>query len=130
MRQEHLETLAFMFTDSGIDYNAACGFKNDVVMILTTKEGRKGKGRYKMWKETVLRDFDAIFLEHYKILEEKEQNTCITKPNNSILVETDEEINECLSQMFGFNCPADLQKRAHTVGDYLNIKCLEIIYGD
>ena len=65
-RIEQLDILANMFFERGIDIEEARMFKRKVVEFLVTKEGMKGNGRYKGWKERAEEDFLASLLVYYK----------------------------------------------------------------
>lgn len=60
-----LEDLINSFIDFGVNYNTAIGFTKKLIDILVTKEGKKGQGKYKRWKEDVEREYSAMLLEIY-----------------------------------------------------------------
>lgn len=65
-RLEQLDVLAEMFVERGIDIDDARIFKKKVVEFLVTKEGMKGNGRYKGWKERTEEDFLSSLLVRYQ----------------------------------------------------------------
>ena len=65
-RAEILEVLLESFRDNNISVDEARVYKNRVISTLVTKEGSKGQGKYKGWKETVSKDFDVMLVEMYE----------------------------------------------------------------
>lgn len=65
-RVEHLSILGQMFFNHGIDLDEARFYKKRVVDFLVTKEGMKGNGKYKYWKERTEEDFIASLLSWYQ----------------------------------------------------------------
>jgi hypothetical protein len=65
-RAEILEALLESFRDNNISIDEARVYKNKVISTLVTKEGAKGQGKYKGWRETVSKDFDVMLVEMYE----------------------------------------------------------------
>ncbi len=63
--QGHIEHLVSWFKDENIDYEDAKMMKREAVDNLITKEGKKGKGNHKGWKERLIKDFDSTVDDFY-----------------------------------------------------------------
>lgn len=64
-RREVIDILAEMLAEVPIDYEEAKNLKKEVIRILITKEGLKGTGKYKGWKEATETDFLASLYDIY-----------------------------------------------------------------
>lgn len=64
-RLEQLDTLCAMFKDSRIEYEDALMLKKDFVDFVVTREGKKGKGNHKGWKENAAENFEGILFGYY-----------------------------------------------------------------
>lgn len=64
-RMGFLEDFVLMLKEHEVDYEDAKAFKKEVVLALTTEEGRKGKGKYKGWVKTVEQDFLSALANAY-----------------------------------------------------------------
>jgi hypothetical protein len=126
-REAYLEDLCAMLKEYDIEFEDAKSLKHRVMIILTTEEGRKGKGAHKGWKETVFDQFDQVLADYYV------ENTGAGVVDAHTFTQTsqyieDEDIMEWVANRFGEKCPADLISKAHTVGHQLNILFLEETY--
>jgi len=65
-RVEGLQLLAEMFFKHGVELEESKFFKKRVTEFLVTKEGMKGNGKYKFWKERTEEDFLASLLVQYQ----------------------------------------------------------------
>ena len=66
-RKEHISDLMLLFTTNNIAQDDAQMMKNKVVEALVTKDGMRGNGKYKNWKQNAENDFDdAIQLTYVK----------------------------------------------------------------
>lgn len=79
-RIEHIEFLAAWLQDYNIDYEDAKGLRNKVMVFLTTEEGRKGKGKYKNWKENALQDFDQTLARMYMDIPKSPSSSTVADP--------------------------------------------------
>jgi len=57
-RHFYIQMLVDYFKKSNIELSEVKSYKTDVVRFLTTQEGRKGKGKYLNWPESIRNDFD------------------------------------------------------------------------
>lgn len=64
-RKNHIENLIAALVAEGVDQDDAQFLKRKVVDTLVTKEGMKGNGRHKGWKETAENDFDDAIQRAY-----------------------------------------------------------------
>jgi hypothetical protein len=74
-RKEILDVLAEMLSEVPIDYDEAKSLKKEVIRVLITKEGLKGAGKYKGWKESTEKDFLASLFDAYNSKNLFEKNT-------------------------------------------------------
>jgi len=65
-RREQLDLLCEMFFERGIDIDEAKSYRRKVVDFMVTKEGQKGNGRHKGWKEATEEDFIGNLALHYQ----------------------------------------------------------------
>lgn len=65
-RREQLDMLCEMFFERGVDIDEAKMYKRKIVEFMVTKEGMKGNGRHKGWKETTEEDFIGNLAMYYK----------------------------------------------------------------
>lgn len=129
-RPELIEELVTTFYNIKIPYDEAIFFKKRVVNALTTKEGRKGNGKHKGWKENVEEDFELILAKVYVNIEksDKDNVTDVNAKINKVLIPEDEWIKAWLKDNFGENYPKGLDKLAHTVGSSLNIDFMKDVF--
>lgn len=121
-RKEHIENLVTYLINTGVSLDDAKDLRNKVLLELTTAEGRKGKGRYKGWKENVLDDFDMIVSGMYVEIPTSppQQHETI----NEML--EDEYIKEWAVKIFGDNEFAI--RESQTIGTLLNSIAITEVY--
>jgi len=140
-RQGFVQRLITMFYANNIEQEDAAMYKRKVVDALTTPEGRKGKGRYKGWKETVEESFTANLANVYvadlteqqlqnaqgnmvKIRDGKQAVSATITPVFTIPV--DNRIVEWVRKSYGDN--ANIMSETHRVGSLMNIEFLQANY--
>jgi len=64
-RVEQLDVLCEMFRKHGVDYDEAKAYGKKVIEFMVTKEGMKGNGKHKGWKEATKEDFVGILTGYY-----------------------------------------------------------------
>lgn len=62
---ELIEGLIESFKSNSIDLDDAKRYKKKVIEVLTTEEGRKGKGKYKNWVESIETRYLGTLAEFY-----------------------------------------------------------------
>lgn len=130
-RLEQLDMLCEDFMDNGIDYEEAKTFKKDFVDFVVTKEGMKGNGQYKGWKEQAAENFDGLLIRWYNG-EFKKAETVVTtrerRPNDygkgDYMVRMP-IIVAWSKQRFGMNWTESLCLEAHKICSSLNNMFLE-----
>lgn len=64
-RLEQLDTLCEFFVESKIPFDDAMDFKRDFVDFVVTREGMKGNGQYKGWKEKAAENYEGLMVRWY-----------------------------------------------------------------
>jgi len=118
-RRSHIEQLIEYFCNNGVDYETALTYKRDVLHSLTTKEGRKGKGKYKGWSENVVVDFEEALAFYYT---DKEGNL------DDIVLERDSEISRWVDEKFNGN--EKILIEAQKVGSFYYLKFIGDMYNE
>ena len=122
-REEHIEKLIKMFVIAKVEYDEAAAQKRKVQEILVTKEGMKGKGKYKGWADNVAKDFDLMLDQYYvnvdisnvKPLEDREK-----APEWMFASDPDDRIKNWVTKKYGFS--EILYTEALRVGSVFNLK--------
>jgi len=127
-RSDFLEELVGDFKNYGIPYEKASEYLNQVVLTLTTREGRKGKGRYKGWKEMVENDFKGVIANFY--LENIPKPTNLEKiPSNKThdknTIPRDRWVENWCFSKFGESVSQKMINEAHRIGSSLNLQFLK-----
>jgi hypothetical protein len=65
-RREQLDLLCEMFLKFGVELDDAKFYKRKVVDFMVTKEGQKGNGKHKGWKEATEEDFLTNLIAYYQ----------------------------------------------------------------
>lgn len=113
-RKDHIGHLIYMLKTAQIAFDDAKTVRNNVMVALTTVEGRRGLKRYKGWKENVFSDFDSILADTYIEIDETAVKEAYDK---------DEDVVKWVNDKYGAN---DLLiAKAHEVGTLLNLEYLE-----
>ena len=127
-RKEQIDLLCELFYKHNIDLDEAKLYKRKVVELLVTKDGMKGNGKYKGWKENTEEDFDATLISWYqgefevindttKIKELKKEQS-IGYGNNGH-IERHRIIVAWTKHKFGDNWSESICLEAHRVGSQL-----------
>lgn len=64
-RIEQLDVLCEIFYKYGIDFEEAKSYKKKIVEFMVTREGLKGNGRYKGWKQNTEEDYISLLTRWY-----------------------------------------------------------------
>lgn len=64
-RLEQLDLLCEDFIKNGVDFDEALSYKKKFVEFVVTKEGMKGNGQYKGWKEKAAEQFEGLMTRWY-----------------------------------------------------------------
>jgi len=64
-RLEQLDFLCEMFVKFGVPFDDAMDYKRKFVEFMVTREGMKGNGKHKGWKEKAGENFEGILLGFY-----------------------------------------------------------------
>lgn len=64
-RQEQLDVLCELFKKHDTDFDEAKSYKKKIIEFMVTKEGMKGNGKHKGWKEATEEDFIGILTGWY-----------------------------------------------------------------
>lgn len=64
-RLEQLDALCEYFVKFGVDFDDALGYKKDFTEFVVTKEGMKGNGKYKGWKEKASENYEGLLTSWY-----------------------------------------------------------------
>lgn len=64
-RLEQLDALCDDFRSNGVSFEEASDYKKKFVEFVVTREGMKGNGQYKGWKEKSAEQFDGVLLGYY-----------------------------------------------------------------
>jgi hypothetical protein len=141
-RDETLENLMNMFYDAKVDIEDARSYRRKVVEIMTTEEGRKGKGKYKGWTQAVEESFDCMLAKTYvKITPRAKGNPSEAKNNGPTLMPgqmpvviikngNDRYITAWAKNRFGDTWTEEINILAHTVGHSLNLKFMKDMFED
>jgi len=126
-RLEWVTELAQAFKINEISYDEALGYLSQVVIKLTTEEGRKGKGKHKGWKECVAEDFKAALAHEYV-------ETKISTPQKTEVLPFDGQIPEdkwimaWLDYKFDGRYCNEIKVLAHVPGNSLHIQFLVEVF--
>jgi hypothetical protein len=80
-RKEQLDELCEMFHKFGVDVDEAKSYKKKIIEFMVTKEGMKGNGRHKGWKEATEEDFISNLMGYYSGEFKVVNDTKLTKKN-------------------------------------------------
>jgi len=120
-RQEILHALVEMFYNNKIPLEEAKLFTSRVVLNMTTKEARKGLGKYKGWKETVEEDYKIMLVEYYL---SDNVNTTSNNPssvvNESAMIPEDSLIINWGKNKFENQYSGDIKHLSHQIGHIIN----------
>ena len=121
MRVSHLEQLFLAFKNQGISMDDAEMFRNKAMIALTTEEGRKGKDKYKGWKEKALYDYDAICALAYS---REELGFDGSPVNMGEKVNNDVNIESWAKEKYGLsaNHLKHIIEQAHIIGNMYQIQ--------
>ncbi len=122
-REAYLEDLCAMLKEHDIEFEDAKDLKNRVMIILTTEDGRKGKGKHRGWKESVFEQFDHVLADYYVQNADKGVVDTQTFTQVSQYIE-DDDIVEWVNNKYGSG-NKEIMSKAHTIGHQLNILFLE-----
>jgi len=131
-RPEILEYLVGLFFTNKIPFEDAKYYEKDVVIALTTAEGRKNVGRYKGWKDCVKEDYLAVLSNYYvenTEVAEEEDNRLKPKERESVKAEDEHAryhldslaIKKWCQDKFGQSWTPKLNKEAHLVFGSMNL---------
>lgn len=131
-REGYLELLVKAFKGAGLDLADASMFRNDVMTALTTVEGRKGKGKYKGWKEQVVTDFEEMLADYYipdSVFEPEDIKKASLEDKEPWMTMQDfhGKIKQWLTDKYGFT--ESKYKLACTTGHTLNIEFMQDVFG-
>jgi len=130
-RTRHIFELIEMFKYSGMTYEECKMYYNKVLDALCHDEGKKGKGKYKGWKETVETDFNACLASTYiEKLPKNDVDEAISRTFNNLKKSMDfnEDIEQWVNEKFGTDFTESLIEDAHIFDSLLNIKYLEEMF--
>lgn len=111
-RDEIISELFTMLTEAGVDHEDARNYKSEVIKFLVTREGSKGTGKYKGWKENVEMAFDSIFVETF--IEKQPIKEVIQPPKE--VIEQDPIIKLWGIERFGVNWNDKMELEARVIG--------------
>ncbi len=114
-RRKHIENLVTAMVLENIPQDEAQMLKRRVIDILVTKEGMKGNGRHKGWKETAETDYDDAIQRAYVPALKKADADFKT----SQTFKEDPNIVAWCKQKFGPNVSILTIKEVHTTGTML-----------
>ena len=141
-RNETVLNLMESFHDAGVDIEDARSFRRKVIEIMTTEEGRKGKGKYKGWVNAVEESFDCMLAKTYvKITPRVKETKSESKSNGPSLIMgqlpvviikdgKDRYITAWAKYKFGDNWTEEVNIMAHTVGHSFNLKFMKEMFED
>lgn len=86
-RVEQLDLLCEMFREKGVDYDEAKSYLKKVIEFMVTKEGMKGNGKHKGWKEATREDFVGMLTKYYNGEFQVVNDTKLTKKSMTTKVE-------------------------------------------
>lgn len=132
-RPDILSDLISQFVAGGISHDDAKDYKSQIVIALTTEEGRKGKGKYKGWKNHVEQDYITIlatfYVETVELSEEDDlrgrdlnTSTIGSKPDLTRYHPDNAVITEWAKDKYGQDWTPELNKEAHLIGGIYNLQ--------
>lgn len=128
-RKDYIQDLADLFKAGGVEFDEAKMYRTQVLNALTTREGRKGVGRYKGWKENVLSDFDQIMADTYVEIDlEKNVDSDGNLKVSAVTIEIDELISEWVMKKYGGN--KYIMQKAHDPSSLVFIEFIKDTFGD
>jgi len=122
-RKPVLDELAQMLFVANVDYSEAKMLSREVVNKLTTEEGRKGKGKYKGWAQTVEEDFRIALASYFVEVDIK-----TSRPETTDSLPNDELITAWGLNKFGELWDDRLSNMAHQVGSPLNLEFMSEVF--
>lgn len=123
-RKKHIDNLIGALFANGVPQDEAEFLKRKVVETLVTKEGMKGNGKYRGWKENAEADFDdAIQLAYVPEFQKEKKSYQMSKTFTE-----DPNIVKWCKDTFGADVDTFTLKEAHTIGNTLNIMFLNSFY--
>jgi hypothetical protein len=129
-REEVIDSLVCLFFNHKVSFEEAKTFENKVVRFLTTEEGRKGKGKYKGWSESVKEMFCMILSRYY--VEKKASDPINKKPlsklTEGVVIPFDLFLKGYILEKFKEHYSDEFCELAHIPGNALNIKFLEDVF--
>ena len=130
-REEVLDILVNLFHHHEVPFDEAKTFVNKVTTVLTTQEGRKGKGKYKGWVESVQEMFHMLLSRYY--IEEIPNKTDVIKNiplklSEGVAIPFDNFLNGYLLEKFKEHYSPKFCELGHIPGNSLNIKFLEDVF--
>jgi len=128
-RKKHLKTLMQYFKTNDISHFQANAVQKEVIDVLVTKEGQKGKEKYATWKPNAIQDFeDAVQIAYVDgVSEEAEQQAQPMKKSWNYTVMPD--IMAWLKYKYGPNVKQAIIDAAHTPGHEIRYKFYEEVFG-
>ena len=120
-RKEVILDLVESFKGHDVPYEEAKGFLRRVVMFMTTKDGRKGRGKYKGWSEAVENCYKKTLAEVYVLPNLTKYVTPVEE------IDRDEAIVEWATKKFGNN--QKVIDKSHEIGSSLNAQFLAEYFG-
>lgn len=131
-RSYYLELLVKAFKKAGFSYDDVIVFKNDIMLALTTFEGRKGNGKHKGWKEQVIQDFQDTLADHYvpdSVLnvEDIKRASLEEKESWMIYQDIDGSVKEWVTKKYGFS--EAKYKLACIIGHVINVQYFQEVLG-
>jgi len=126
-RKRYIQDLADLLKSGGVDFDEAKILRTQVLNTLTTREGRKGSGKYKDWKNNVLNDFDQIIADTYIDLDKNVDSDSDIKID-AATIEIDELIKEWVLKKYDGN--EYIMKKAHDPSSFIYIEFIKDTFGD
>jgi hypothetical protein len=143
-RIEQLDYLCELFKQHDVSYDDALSLKRQVVEFMVTKEGQKGNGKYKGWKENTEEDFKGTLLIYYNneigiVDQNKSKNITDTSAGiqqnqtygDSNYMERDEIITAWSKDKFRCDWSESICLECHKIcGPLWNMFCTEVLESD
>lgn len=130
-RPELIEILVGLFKKYNFGKDEVEGYERDVILQLTHEEGRKGKGQYKGWVDSVKQDFKGVVANSYLNLDHSTIDTFKKQKDEAKKNEINEDDyryfppNELITQWakdkFKSFYSEAIKKECHRIGSSLNI---------
>lgn len=137
-RLEILEELCMNYRKYGVAYDDAEFLRKKFMEFVVTKEGMKGNGRYKGWKERALEDYDSCLIKYY---DEDIEQVEVEKPKEMGKSKEDYGIFPYLprnvvvvdwsKRKFGDSWSESICLECHKIcSDFNNLFCDEVLFAD